>query len=81
MNRRLITLRLFLGYIGGSVLWRLLNHKDAKNFSIKVLVRNTEKAKLLQEKFGVEVVVGSYADLDKIEELADEADYIITTVS
>ena len=62
------------------MLWRLLNHKDAKNFDIKVLVRNAEKAKLLQEKFGVQAVVGSHADLDKIEALAEEADYVITTV-
>ena len=68
------------GYIGGSVLSRLLNHKDAKNFHIKVFVRNVEKARLLQEKFGVEVIVGDHADVEKIETSASEADYIISTV-
>ncbi|EJD06860.1 NAD-binding protein [Fomitiporia mediterranea MF3/22] len=67
------------GYIGGSVLWRLLNHKDAKNFHFKVLVRDPAKAKLLQEKFGVEAVVGSHSDADKVETLAHEADCVITT--
>ncbi|EJD06861.1 NAD-binding protein [Fomitiporia mediterranea MF3/22] len=67
------------GYIGGSVLWRLLNHKDAKNFDIKVLVRDPAKAKLLQEKFGLEAVVGSHSDSDKVESLAQQADYVIAT--
>ncbi|KAL5519747.1 hypothetical protein ACEPAG_1407 [Sanghuangporus baumii] len=67
------------GYIGGSILWRLLNHRDARTFNIKVLVRNPEKAKLLQEKFGVEAVIGSHADVDKIEGLVSEADYVIST--
>ncbi|EJD06863.1 NAD-binding protein [Fomitiporia mediterranea MF3/22] len=67
------------GYIGGSVLWRLLNHKDAKNFNINLLVRDPSKAKLLQEKFGVEAIVGSHSDADKIEALAEQADCIIAT--
>ncbi|EJD06859.1 NAD-binding protein [Fomitiporia mediterranea MF3/22] len=67
------------GYIGGSVLWCLLNHKDAKNFDFKVLTRDPAKAKLLEEKFGVEAVVGSNSDLDKIETLSQEADYVIAT--
>ena len=74
-------LKVCLGYIGGSVLWRLLHHKDAKNFTLKALVRNPEKAKLLRDKFGVETVVGSHADANKIEELAAESDVVISTVS
>ncbi|KAL5486104.1 hypothetical protein ACEPAI_7148 [Sanghuangporus weigelae] len=78
-GRQTIFLTGATGYIGGSILWRLLNHKDAKSFNIKVLVRNPEKAKLLQEKFAVEAVVGSHADVDKLEALASEADYVIST--
>jgi len=57
------------------VLWRLLNHKDAKDFKFKVLVRSGEKAKLF-ESFGVEAVVGSLADLDKLEKCAEDADFV-----
>ncbi len=61
------------------MLWRLLNHKDAKNFTFKVLVRSPEKAKLF-DKFGVEAVVGSLADLDKLEMFSEEADYVFAIV-
>ncbi len=61
------------------MLWRLLNHKDAKNFTFKVLVRSPEKAKLFG-KFGVEAVVGSLADLDKLEKFSEEADYVFAIV-
>lgn len=62
------------------MLWRLLSHKDAKDFSFKVLVRSPEKAKLLCDKFGVEAVVGSLADLDKLEQFSEEADYVFAIV-
>jgi uncharacterized protein YbjT (DUF2867 family) len=63
------------------VLWRLLSHKDAANFHITVLVRNPEKAKLLEDSdFNVQVVVGSHSDLDKLEQLASEADFVFACV-
>ncbi|KAL7278982.1 hypothetical protein ACG7TL_006814 [Trametes sanguinea] len=61
------------GYIGGSVLQRLLQHPNADNFDITVIVRNAEKAKILESKFGVKVVVGTHQDLDKLETLAENA--------
>ena len=42
-------------------------------------MRNPEKAKLLQQ-FGVQAIVGSNSDIDKLEALAAEADCVITTV-
>ena len=45
-----------------------------------MLVRSAEKAKLL-ENFNVRAVVGSLADLDKLESLAAEADYVFNIVS
>ncbi|KLO17101.1 NAD-binding protein [Schizopora paradoxa] len=76
MSKQKIFLTGATGFIGGAVLWRLLSHKDAKDFSFKVLVRSSEKAKLLCDKFGVEAVVGSLADLDKLEKFSEEADYV-----
>ncbi|KAI5122913.1 hypothetical protein M0805_007591 [Coniferiporia weirii] len=76
MSKQTIFLTGATGYIGGAVLWRLLYHKIASDFNFKVLVRSAEKAKLLATLFGVEAVVGSHADEDKLESLADEADYV-----
>ncbi|KAI9061107.1 NAD-P-binding protein [Trametes sanguinea] len=61
------------GYIGGSVLERLLKHPSANTFDITVIVRNAEKAKILESKFGVKAVVGTHQDLDKLETLAENA--------
>ncbi|KAI0635945.1 NAD-P-binding protein [Trametes polyzona] len=61
------------GYIGGSVLERLLKHPSAGTFEISAIVRNAEKAKILESKFGVRVVHGSHQDLDKLEALAENA--------
>lgn len=63
------------------MLWRLLQHKDAADFKLTVLVRSAEKAKLFKEKFGIDATVGSYQEEDKLEALAAEADYVIATVS
>jgi len=64
------------GYIGGSVLDRLLDHPRASSFRITALVRSEAKAKNLSS-LGVETVVGSYADLDLLEEQASKADYVL----
>ncbi|KAI8980053.1 NAD-P-binding protein [Trametes punicea] len=61
------------GYIGGSVLERLLNHPSANTFDITVIVRNAEKAKILESKFGVNVVLGNHQEHDKLEALAEKA--------
>ncbi|KAL7278981.1 hypothetical protein ACG7TL_006813 [Trametes sanguinea] len=61
------------GYIGGAVLQKLLQHPNASTFDITVLVRNAEKAKILESKFGVKVVVGTHQELDKLESLAENA--------
>lgn len=69
-----------IGYIGGCVLWRLLHHKNSANFDLKILVRSPEKAKIFNEKFGIDAVVGSHRDEDKLEKLAAEADYVFAIV-
>ncbi|KAI0358320.1 NAD-P-binding protein [Trametes cingulata] len=65
------------GYIGASVLQRLLNHPDHEKFEVTALVRNSEKAKKLEGSFGVKTVLGSLQDLDKLSELAENAHIVI----
>ncbi|KAI0070526.1 NAD-P-binding protein [Panus rudis PR-1116 ss-1] len=65
------------GYIGGSVLVRLLEHPNAKNFDITAIVRNPEKAKKL-ESFGVHAIVGSFEEVDKLEDLASKAHVVFS---
>lgn len=43
-------------------------------------MRNEEKARQLKDQFGVTAVVGSYADTDKLTELAAAADVVFATV-
>jgi hypothetical protein len=68
------------GYIGGSVLDRLLAHPSFKSFRITVLIRAPEKAAAL-ESVGITPVVGTYQDLALLEKLASDADYAVTVVS
>ncbi|KAI0696906.1 NAD-P-binding protein [Cytidiella melzeri] len=60
------------GYVGGSVLARLLKHPSKDTFEITALVRSADKAKKL-ERFGVKPVVGSYDDTALVEGLAEKA--------
>ncbi|KDR82445.1 hypothetical protein GALMADRAFT_134061 [Galerina marginata CBS 339.88] len=66
------------GYIGGSVLSRLLKHPDAASFQITVLVRSADKGDKLKT-LGVGVVVGSYTDddLSFLKDAAAQADVVI----
>jgi len=66
------------GFIGGSVLNRLLAHPDASTFTFTALVRSPVKAELLKQ-VGVESVIGSLKDAPLVEKLATEADIIIST--
>jgi hypothetical protein len=68
-----------LGYIGGSVLQRLLDHPKRDTFEITALVRGADKAKLLNT-LGVKTVVASLSDLDKLTEIAAASSIVIHTV-
>jgi uncharacterized protein YbjT (DUF2867 family) len=65
------------GYIGGSVTERLLAYPNAV---ITALIRSEEKASKLKS-LGVVPILGSHADLDKIEKAASEADVVFSCVS
>ncbi|KAJ7227111.1 hypothetical protein GGX14DRAFT_693137 [Mycena pura] len=68
------------GYIGGTVLTRLLDHHLQRTFSITLLVRSFEKAALLNRTFGqkynLRAIVGSNSDLELLRELAANADVV-----
>ncbi|TFY62534.1 hypothetical protein EVJ58_g3799 [Rhodofomes roseus] len=64
------------GYVGGSVLNRLLQDPATKTWEIITPVRSPEKAKLL-EKLGVKTEIASLSDHDKLELLASRARVVI----
>jgi hypothetical protein len=70
---------LTLGYIGGSVLQRLLNHPKRDAFEITALVRSADKATVLNT-IGVNTVIASLFDFDKVAELAANSNVVIDTV-
>ncbi|PPR05405.1 hypothetical protein CVT24_008019 [Panaeolus cyanescens] len=70
-----------LGYVGSTVLSRLLDHPDSQNFAITALVRTLPAAEKL-ESLGVKTLIGSYHDTDLsfLTEAAANADIVITMV-
>jgi len=68
------------GYIGGSVLTRLLEHPKRDTFDITILISAASKVKAF-EFFGLNVVVGSLDDADLLERLAYESDIVFQSVS
>jgi hypothetical protein len=67
------------GYIGGSVLQRLLNHTKRDTFEITALVRSADKATVLNT-IGVNTVIASLFDFDKVAELSGNSNVVINTV-
>ncbi|KAH9856647.1 NAD-P-binding protein [Lenzites betulinus] len=67
------------GFIGSSVLQRLIDHPQRKNFEITALVRNADKAKILETDYGLKTVVGSLQDLEKLSTLSENAHVVIHT--
>jgi nucleoside-diphosphate-sugar epimerase len=65
------------GFVGGCVTERLLAQP---NTSMTVLVSSEEKAAKLNS-LGIATIVGSHADLDKIEKAASESDVVFACVS
>ncbi|KAJ7101336.1 NAD-binding protein [Mycena belliarum] len=65
------------GYIGGTVLTRFLEHPNAEAFHFTALVRDPKKAAIFEE-LGVHTVVGSHKDAALVEQLASEADVVLS---
>ncbi|PBK97857.1 hypothetical protein ARMGADRAFT_922794 [Armillaria gallica] len=66
------------GYIGGTILSRLIEHKDSKNFDITILLRPT-RSSAGYEALGLKTVSGSDADLSLLRAQAAAADVIFAT--
>jgi uncharacterized protein YbjT (DUF2867 family) len=64
------------GYIGGSVLGRLLGHPNRNIFEIVSFMRDTEKAQKLEAQFGVRTVIGALSDHQKLENAAATSDIV-----
>ncbi|CDO74491.1 hypothetical protein BN946_scf184979.g46 [Trametes cinnabarina] len=69
------------GYVGASILQGLLRHPDATKFEITTLVRDSAKAKILEEKFGVKAALGSVTEQEKLTKLAEDAHVVIHTAN
>ena len=67
------------GYVGGTVLQRLLAHPKRDTFEITALVRNVDKAKLLNT-LGVNTIIASLSDFDKVAEACANSDVVINLV-
>ncbi|KAL1940276.1 hypothetical protein VTO73DRAFT_9228 [Trametes versicolor] len=62
------------GYIGGSVLGRLLQHPSADTLDITVFTTLEDKGKVLESRFPLlKVVYGSRQHIDQVETLAETA--------
>ncbi|KAG6327950.1 hypothetical protein ID866_11139 [Astraeus odoratus] len=66
------------GYIGGSVLSRLIEHPTYETTEISVLIRPSKKDKIpALESLGLKPVLGTYDDLELLKEEASKADIVI----
>ncbi|KZP22751.1 NAD(P)-binding protein [Athelia psychrophila] len=65
------------GYVGGTVVDRLLKHPNTATFAIMALVRSSEKAQKL-ESLGLKTAVGSHTDVAPLHDLAVAADVIFS---
>lgn len=75
--------RIFLtgatGFVGGSVLSRLIEHPTFEHAEIWVLIRPSKKDKIpALHSLGVKTVLGSYDDLDLLEDQAAHADVVFS---
>lgn len=62
------------------MLTRLLSHPRSDTFRITVLLRAPEKATQFR-KMGIQAVVGTYEDLELLQQHASKADIVIQCVS
>ncbi|KAK1225593.1 hypothetical protein PQX77_011451 [Marasmius sp. AFHP31] len=66
------------GYIGGSVLTRLLDLPGARSkFNFRAIVRSSDKAKKLEDLFDVQAILGSHSDRELVERESSQADIVL----
>ncbi|KAK0221077.1 hypothetical protein EDD85DRAFT_863207 [Armillaria nabsnona] len=66
------------GYIGGTILSRLIEHKDYKNFDITILLRPS-RSPAGYEALGLKVVSGNHSDSALLRAQAAAADVVFAT--
>ncbi|KAK0498695.1 hypothetical protein EDD18DRAFT_46946 [Armillaria luteobubalina] len=66
------------GYIGGTILSRLIEHKDSKNFDITILLRPS-RSPAGYEALGLKVVSGNHSDSALLRAQAAAADVVFAT--
>ncbi|THU82132.1 NAD-binding protein [Dendrothele bispora CBS 962.96] len=70
------------GYIGGSILTRLLQRSDLSQFDIRVLIRSAEKARKLEDLgLGLKPVMGSHTDESVMVKATSEVDVVIASAN
>ncbi|KAI0789841.1 NAD(P)-binding protein [Abortiporus biennis] len=69
------------GYIGGSILARLLAPQYKQDLDISALLRSNNKAGIFQSKFGVHPVIGSLDDEEILAQAASQAHIVINTAN
>ncbi|ABN68733.1 dehydrogenase [Scheffersomyces stipitis CBS 6054] len=71
------------GYIGGQVLYELLNNKDGRKYDVTALVRSQQKAEklLIGTNNQISTVIGSLDDVDFIKQQVEANDIIINTAN
>lgn len=70
------------GYVGGTFLSRIFaTPKLLERLDITLYIRSAEKAKRLADEFNVRTIVGTLADLDKLENAAENAHIVVSIVS
>ena len=71
-----------LGYVGGTVLSRMIATPSLLDkLDLTLYVRSPEKARRLTSELGLKTAVGTLADLDKLEQLSEQAHLVISIVS
>ncbi|KAI0789838.1 NAD(P)-binding protein [Abortiporus biennis] len=69
------------GYVGGSILARLLAPSYKQKLNITALVRSKEKAQIFETKFGINTIVGTLEDDNILEEAAYNAHIVINSAN
>ncbi|KAJ7065557.1 hypothetical protein C8F01DRAFT_1053661 [Mycena amicta] len=71
------------GFVGGTALTTLLDRDDYKRGQVKItcLVRGDDRARLIKQRLGVDVVVGDLAEGELVRRAAAEADVVLDTAN
>ena len=70
------------GYVGATFLSRLLTTPSLLDkIDLTLYLRDARKAKRFTDEFGLKTIVGTLADLDKLEAASEQAHIVVSIVS